>query len=92
VNCLDGLGVRLGLLVFGECSVDAGTAGALALALAGGDEQPLRAAVASPSTVDSRRFSRSVSAIAAKNANNSSAPSSLQRAPVMSRRSAIRRR
>lgn len=32
---------------------------------------PLRAAVSSPSSVDSRMFSRSVSAIAAKNAKSS---------------------
>ena len=37
--CLDGLGVRLGLLVFGEGPVDAGDGRALSLALAGGDDQ-----------------------------------------------------
>nr|WP_240450449.1 hypothetical protein [Streptomyces sp. 11-1-2] len=102
--CLgDGFGVCLALGVLGECPVDAGHRGVLALALAGGDDQvglnlldglagreaaehgvehvvgydgrppclPLRAAVSSPSGVDSRMFSRSVCAIAAKNANSS---------------------
>jgi hypothetical protein len=39
VRCLDGLRISLGLLVLGQCPVDAGEAGALSLAAAGGDEE-----------------------------------------------------
>ena len=39
VGRLDGLGVRLRLLLLGEGPVDAGRAGALPLALGGGDDQ-----------------------------------------------------
>jgi hypothetical protein len=39
VCLVDGLGVRLRLLVLGKRPVDAGRAGVLALAFAGGDDQ-----------------------------------------------------